>query len=367
SLRRSLRLRAVEIWTGAGSSLEPTVLLGNSAADRNGATGRPMALSGEPVRVLSRTGVSGRGWLELWLPQLLAGRANSQLRLAPAVHGGTVLALLLVERAADDDQFTAADERLLGEVAARLAIVLRNRALNVALQHTLEELQIANDELRASRARLVASSDAERRRIERDLHDGAQQHLVALAVSINLLRALMPEMTADQDELVAELDTGVRSTIAELRNLAHGIYPPLLRDAGLGSALTAAARRSPAAVTVRAALANRYQQDVEAAIYFCCLEGLQNAGKHAPAAQVVISITEDSTADGLAGLAFSVSDDGPGFDREAASLGAGLINMTDRIGAIGGRISWDSAPGRGTTVTGWVPALPVRSDRPVVA
>ncbi|MET0964880.1 MAG: histidine kinase [Nakamurella sp.] len=376
SLRRSMRLRAAEIWTGNGASLERTVLLGNSVAppeshsDGNaaaaGASRQPNRLTGDALRRLRRTGVSGRGWLELWLPELLIGREDRRLRLVPAVHGDAVLALVLVERAADDDPFAPADERLLGELAGRLAIVRRNRALNSALQHTLDELQIANEELRASRARLVASSDAQRRRVERDLHDGAQQHLVALAVSLNLLRGSMTEITAEQAELVDELDSGVRSTITELRNLAHGIYPPLLRDAGLASALAAAARRSPSPVAVRSSLVNRYPQEIEAAIYFCCLEGLQNAAKHAPGARVVVKIDEEPVADlePSATIVFSISDDGPGFDPAAGRAGAGLINMTDRIGAIGGRISWVSEPGHGSTVAGSVPMQQVLARQP---
>jgi signal transduction histidine kinase len=189
---------------------------------------------------------------------------------------------------------------------------------------------------------------------------------VALAVSVNLLRSTMPEMTTEQAEMIDELDSGVRSTIAELRNLAHGIYPPLLRDAGLASALTAAARRGPSPVTVRASTGNRYPPEVEAAIYFCCLEGLQNAGKHAPAAQVIVTVTEEAATalDPVGAVVFSVTDDGPGFDTDAVRAGAGLTNMADRIGAIGGRISWASKPGQGTRVTGSVPMQQFVPARP---
>lgn len=387
SVRRSLLLSGIEIWTGDGSRLDRTVVLSRSPANRRPAefaeaetnpadrsalisAPAPETLTSDAVRILRRTGVSGPAWISMWLPQLLRGRSDRQVRLASAVHADTMLALLIVEREADDEPFSTADERALAEVAARLAIVLRNRALDSALQQTLDELQIANSDLRASRARLVASSDAQRRRIERDLHDGAQQHLVALAVSLNLLRSTMSDMTPDQVELVDELEGGVRSTITELRNLAHGIYPPLLRDAGLGSALTAAARRASSPVTVRVALGRRYPQDIEAAIYFCCLEGLQNAAKHAPGAAVTIEVREvDPGPSGAAPvLDFVLADDGPGFDPAAGRRGAGMINMTDRIGAIGGTIRWQSAVGAGTTVTGQVPvaeadtlAAPVQS------
>ncbi|MDN5751617.1 MAG: histidine kinase [Pseudonocardia sp.] len=267
------------------------------------------------------------------------------------MHGGRVLALLVVERAADADAFTGADERALGEVARRLAIVLRNRALDEALAVTLADLRRANTDLQASRTRLVSAADAERRRIERDLHDGAQQHLVAIAVGLRLVRDGARDAGNEADvELLDELDCGVRESIGALRDLAHGIYPPLLRDSGLGDALRAAAARSPQPVQVRASDVGRHPEPVEAAVYFCCLEALQNAAKHAGEATVVLTVRR---CDGR--LTFDVADTGPGFDTGAVAAGAGLQNMADRIGAVGGSVRWSSAPGQGTTVTGAVP------------
>ncbi|MBW0119560.1 sensor histidine kinase, partial [Pseudonocardia abyssalis] len=261
------------------------------------------------------------------------------------------LALIVVERTGDADAVTGADERALGEVARRLAIVLRNRALDEALTDTLADLRRANTELRASRARLVSTADAERRRIERDLHDGAQQHLVAIAVGLRLVRDTAEEAGNAADvELLDELDRGVRESISALRDLAHGIYPPLLRDAGLPDALRAAAARSPLAVQVRAADVGRHPEPVEAAVYFCCLEALQNAAKHAPGSEVEIGI---GRRDGQ--LVVEVADTGPGFPAGAAPTGAGLQNMADRLGAVGGSVRWVSAPGVGTTVTATVP------------
>jgi signal transduction histidine kinase len=146
----------------------------------------------------------------------------------------------------------------------------------------------------------------------------------------------------------------VQLTIRELRELAHGIYPPLLADNGLGDALRAAASRSP--LTVRVAVAEevgRYPAEVEAAIYFSCLEALQNAAKHAPDATVDLRLW---TASG--GLLFSVTDDGPGFDPAVARGGHGFVNMADRLGAIGGTIRWESRPGHGATISGSVPLVP---------
>jgi len=144
----------------------------------------------------------------------------------------------------------------------------------------------------------------------------------------------------------------VQQTIKELRELAHGIYPPLLADRGLGEALQTAANRSPLEVTVRADKVNRYGSEVEAAIYFCCLEALQNAAKHAAGARVQVQVWEQA-----GGLLFSVADDGPGFDATQAHSGHGFVNMADRLGSIGGTVRWDSQPGLGARVLGSIPLI----------
>jgi signal transduction histidine kinase len=351
ALRREHRLLTVEIWSPPagrdGHELHRTVVVPERAGPA------PDALTGDELALLARSGVAGPGWLRLWLPRLLDGRApDTQLRLVPAVHGGRVLALLVAERAGDGDAVLGAEERALGEVATRLAVVLHNRLLDQALAVTLADLRRANSDLQASRARLVSAADAERRRIERDLHDGAQQHLVALAVGLRLVRDGAEEAgnTADV-ELLDELDRGVRESIAALRDLAHGIYPPLLRDAGLPDALRAAAARSPQPVqVVEDGPVGRHPEPVEAALYFCCLEALQNAAKHAPGSPVTVTLAHRGGT-----LAVAVADGGPGFDPHAVAPGAGRQNMADRLGAVGGSVRWDSTPGRGTTVTGSVP------------
>jgi signal transduction histidine kinase len=222
--------------------------------------------------------------------------------------------------------------------------------LHSALQRSADGLRRANDELRASRARIVAAADAERRRIERDLHDGAQQHLTSLAVKLLLAGTLAghdPGLAGLLEDLGAEL----KDTAQELRNLVHGIYPPLLRDRGLAAALSDAARLCPLPTTVRAASLRRYPADIEAAVYFCCLEALQNAAKHAgPQATIRLRVREQPGT-----LTFEVTDDGAGFDPGDAGLGAGLRNMADRTGAFGGRLRVESAPGQGTRVAGAVP------------
>jgi signal transduction histidine kinase len=225
--------------------------------------------------------------------------------------------------------------------------------LHSALQHSLEGLRRTNDELQASRARIVAAADAERRRIERDLHDGAQQHLTSLAVTL-ALAATLAGQDSDLAGLLEDLGAQLEDTAQGLRNLVHGIYPPLLRDNGLAAALTEAARLCTLPTTVAAAPLDRYPADIEAAVYFCCLEALQNACKHAGERATIRLRMRDEPGT----LTFEVIDDGAGFDTTGRGPGAGLRNMADRIGAFGGRLLVESAPGEGTRVTG---ALPVPS------
>jgi signal transduction histidine kinase len=296
--------------------------------------------------------VSGNAWTSIWLPSLLNGREWGQLRVAPISHAGELLGLLVIERPADADAFTEEDERVLTELARQAGLAFYNVQLDAALQTTLDELRRQADELRESRARLVATGDAERRRVERDLHDGAQQHLVALAVNLRLATDIIADDPDAGIEMLGAMAEDVQATIREVRELAHGIYPPLLADNGLGEALRAAASRSPLAVTVRTDGIGRYSQGVETAVYFCCLEALQNAAKHAPESTVQVRLWEES-----GGLLFSVSDNGPGFDAAQARGGQGFVNMSDRLGAIGGTVRWESQPGHGTTISGSVPIL----------
>lgn len=343
SLRKVLVLRRAEIWTGTPDRLELVV----SVPDRNAP---PLLLGPQESPVVTRAGVTGNAWLEVWLPSLLAGREPSQLRVAPAAHSGTLLGLLVIERAADGDVFTDEDDRVLTELARQVGLALHNVQLDSALQESLENLKQANDDLQASRARIVATGDAERRKIERNLHDGAQQHLVALAVNLRLTKDMLGDDPEGAAEMLDALADSVKDTIQELRNLAHGIYPPLLMDSGLPEALRAAASRSPLDTSVDADGIGRYPSEVEAAVYFCCLEALQNAGKHAPEAEVRIIVRET-----VGKLHFEVGDDGPGFDATTAKAGHGFMNMSDRVGAIGGTVDWRSAPGAGTTVLGEIP------------
>jgi signal transduction histidine kinase len=205
---------------------------------------------------------------------------------------------------------------------------------------------------------VVAVADAERRRIERDLHDGAQQQLVAIAVSLGLARDLALTEPDAVYELLAEMSDELRAAIDDLRSLAHGIYPPLLADRGLGEALHAVALRS-GAVHVAADGLGRYTADVETAVYFCCLEALQNCIKHAPDARVLIRLVQEP-----GWLEFSITDDGPGFDSDTIRPGHGLVNMSDRMGSIGGSVTWTAQQGAGTVVSGRAPTSEAIVDGP---
>jgi signal transduction histidine kinase len=342
SLRKTMALTSAEVYTGSGDVLERAVSVPDLGS-------RSIVVTPRERPVITRAGVSGSAWATVWLPALLDGRETAQLRVAPISHGGQLLGLIIVERPAAGDSFTDEDDRVLTDLARQVGLAFHNAQLDSALQNTLDELRAQADALRESRARIVASGDAERRRLERNLHDGAQQNLVALAVNLRLARDMLDEPEA-AGQMLDQMAEDLKVTIADLRDLAHGIYPPLLADSGLGRALEAAASRSPLAVTVIAPGSRRYSADIEAAVYFCCLEALQNAAKHAAGADVEVRLWEES-----GGLLFSVRDDGPGFDVALARLGHGYANMADRLGAIGGTIRWQSEPGHGATVQGSIP------------
>jgi signal transduction histidine kinase len=345
SLRKTMALTSAEIYTGSGDVLERSV----SVPD---AGGRSIVITPQELPVVTRAPVSGAAWAAVWLPALVDGRGDAQLRVAPVSNGGHLLGLIVAERPAAADSFTEEDDRVLTELARQVGLAFHNAQLDAALQTTLDELRAQAVALRESRARIVASGDAERRRLERDLHDGAQQSLVALAVNLRLARDMITDEPAEAEEMLAQAAGDIQHAVQELRELAHGIYPPLLAGSGLPEALRAAAARSPLDVTVTSENVGRYTPEIEAAVYFCCLEALQNAAKHAPAATVAVRLREEA-----GGLLFSVTDDGPGFDPATVTASHGFINMADRLGANGGTIRWQSAPGQGAQIHGSIPLV----------
>jgi signal transduction histidine kinase len=343
SLRKTMGLTSAEVYTGTGEVLERTA----SVPDLGPGS---LVVSPRERPVVTRAGVSGTAWATVWLPALFKGREAEQVRVAPVSYAGELLGLVVVERSAMASAFSEDDDRVLTDLARQVGLALHNSQLDTALQTTLDEVRKQADALRESRARIVASGDAERRRVERNLHDGAQQHLVALAVNIRLTKDIIVDDQEAGMEMLDQLAGEVQETIQELRELAHGIYPPLLVDSGLVEALRAAANRNPLPVDIVADGIARYPSETEAAVYFCCLEALQNAAKHAPDARVEVRLWEES-----GGLLFTVSDDGPGFDPDTAQRGHGYVNMADRLGAIGGTVRWDSELGKGSQVRGSVP------------
>jgi len=253
----------------------------------------------------------------------------------------------------------ARDRRaLLGDLAGRVGVILHNASLSLQLQHRLHEIEARSAELRASRLRIVATQDSERRDLERDLHDGAQPSLTAVRLALGLASHMgRVGNIAGARKALDELPGHINGALAGLRQALRGLDPQIFSVRGLGEALREQAAalgarplfRIPAGGTAQgdAPLA----QEVGAAVYFCCTEALQNTVKHCPGAPVEVTVELDT---GPGQLCFSIADRGPGFDAEAIE-GGGLQNMADRIGAVGGEVRVNSATGTGTQVTGWVP------------
>lgn len=260
----------------------------------------------------------------------------------PVVHTGEELGALSVSMPATDP-INPSKEKLVRDLAAQAGLVLSNVRLT-------EELRARLDDLRAAQRRLVSAQDAERKRLERNIHDGAQQQLVALAVKVRLADVLVDRDPVKAHETLAQVQTETAQALDDLRDLARGIYPPLLADQGLVAALEAQVRKAALPVAIEAETIGRGPQEVEAALYFSVLEALQNVAKYADASRVAIRLTRVSHA-----VTFVVTDDGRGFDPTSTGYGTGLQGMLDRLGALDGSLEIASAPGAGTTVTGTVP------------
>jgi signal transduction histidine kinase len=255
--------------------------------------------------------------------------------VVPVVHQGQDLGALEVTMPANDP-LDPGREKLVHDLAAQAGPVLRNVRLI--------------EDLRASRQRLVAAQDDERRKIERNLHDGAQQQLVALAVQLKLLEQTAGKDPARDQQLAAKLGSQANAALEDLRDLARGIYPPLLADQGLSAALQAQSRKAAVPTEVAADGVDRYPREVESTIYFCVLEALNNVAKYARATSARITVAHD---DGH--LTFEVRDNGVGFDVDSARGGTGLQGMADRLDAVGGSLTVVSRPGDGAAIVGTVP------------
>lgn len=294
---------SARVWLRVGTRLQPAASWPSDA---------------EPAEVAQ---VSGDA-----LPAI-AGEAAVEVR-----DRGELLGALSVTMPANDPM-NPSKERLVRDLASQAGLVLRNVRLV--------------EELRASHRRLVTAQDQERRRLERNIHDGAQQQLVALSVKTRLARDLTPRDPGKAAEMLTQIDAEIQKTLEDLRDLARGIYPPLLVDKGLGAALDAQARRSLVPTTVRAETIGRYPPELEAAVYFSCLEALQNVAKYAHASSATVTLTQSNGH-----LTFEVADDGSGFDPEAVSSGTGLQGIADRLSALHGELTIRSEPGAGTRVRG---------------
>ena len=255
-------------------------------------------------------------------------------RAVAVQHGGELLGALSLQKP-KNEPLTSTEDELLRHLASQAGLVLRNAALI--------------DELRASRRRLVEAQDAERRKIERNLHDGAQQQLIALTIQLRLLEESADDPAAVR-QLAPTVKDGVRAALDNLRDLARGIYPPLLADQGLVPALQAQARKAALPVEIDADGVGRFPQDTEAAVYFCTLEALQNIAKYASASRATVRLSCSGGS-----LRFTVTDDGAGFDTARTRHGSGLQGMSDRLAALGGALHVRSQPGHGTTLTGQLP------------
>jgi signal transduction histidine kinase len=346
NLRKSMVLESAEVWTGKDGRYERTAGVPHRQV-------APITIGPKELPVIARAGVSGGTWLDIWLPQLVGPTGSSTMRVAPVAHAGLLLGFIVVSRKPDGEPFTETEDTVLTEIARQIGLALHNVQLDTALQASLDELRVRNQELQESRARIVAAGDAERRKLERNLHDGAQQHLVALAVKLRLAHDAVEDDPEDAMGMIDEIKADVQTAIAELRALAHGIFPPLLVSGGLSEALPAAASRAALPTSLDLDNVGRYGDDIEAAVYFCTLEALQNAGKHA--GEAATATVHVSDVDGV--LRFEISDDGAGFEMVAGATnhGHGFVNMADRLGAFGGNVKVVSAPGAGTTIIGTIP------------
>ncbi|MDQ4069188.1 MAG: histidine kinase, partial [Actinomycetota bacterium] len=288
TLRATLALDRAEVWTGSDGLFE-------RATSMPDAPEAHLSLRPEEEKAMVHAGVSGMGWARVWLPELVPGGEEAEVRVAPVAHAAKLLGLIVCVRPPDGDRFTEEEERVLTELARQLGLVLHNVRLDAALQASLDELRNKADELEASRARIVAASDAARRRIERDLHDGAQQHLIGLVAQLRLALQLGRRDRVAGDEMLEQVGRGLQDAVQQLRSLAHGIYPPLLVERGLNEALAAAAARAGIQTQVEVTVRGRYPPELEAAVYFCCLEALQNVVKHAGGdAKVTVRVWEES-------------------------------------------------------------------------
>jgi signal transduction histidine kinase len=280
-------------------------------------------------------------------------------RVLPVAHQGSAVGEIAVSKPRGD-QLTPSEERLLEDLASQAGLAMHNVQLALELRSRLEQISRVTEELHASRERIVTAQDTERRRLERDIRASAEVQLEALVEKLDRAEALLLSDPAAAGTLLDELGTDAGAALDALRDLARGIYPPLLGDQGPIAALLAHVRKArlPARVVAHASVdGRRFDPRIEAAVYFCCLEALDNAGRHAPGSPVTVTVAADEE-----GISFRIADEGPGFDPVAVTDPSGLQRMRDRAEALGGTLEVRSGPGSGTEVVG---RLPVHRGGPV--
>jgi signal transduction histidine kinase len=278
--------------------------------------------------------------------------------LAVRERGELLGALTVVAR--DGQRLTPVEERLFAGLAAQSGLMLRVAGLRAELEQQLAALDRRTQELRRARRDLVTRQDAERQRLERNIHDGAQQEVIALLVNLRLTQTLLARAPERGARLLSEQAAAARSTIDTLTALSRGLYPRLLTEAGPVAALKPAVASGPIPVDLNSSDVPRCPPDVEAAVYFSCLEAVQNASKHSHAARISIEIRGRFGADGSGEIAISVIDDGDGFD-PALRTGNGLLNICDRIECVQGTVTITSRPGQGTSIHARIPTSVDRS------
>jgi signal transduction histidine kinase len=273
------------------------------------------------------------------------------MRAVPVRHGGQLLGVLRLQER-PGLPLTLVEERLFVGLAAQAGLVLKWVGLLAELDERRAELLVRSEQIKASRERLIETQDTERRRLERDLHDGAQQHLVALTVKLRLAHTIVERAPSRAVAVLSEQADAAHVAIETITALSRGIYPRQLADEGLGAALRSAVAGSAMPVVIDTRGLARPPAPVEAALYFCGMEAVQNAAKHSRASTVSVRVTEDSNRWQL-----TVTDDGTGFDRThtAETSGVGLGNMRDRLDAVGGTVEVASSERTGTTVTAVIP------------
>jgi signal transduction histidine kinase len=282
------------------------------------------------------------------------GDAPEPAFIVALIHGGTALGRIECGDRRDGPLLDE-DRRLLANLAGQAAAAAHNLYLTAELSDRLDLIRRQATELTASRARVAQTQDAERQRIQRDLHDGVQQDLVALTANLALARERLRRGDPRADESLAELQRDMGGLLGQLRDFAHAIHPPVLADQGLLEAIEAQAARLPLEVVIEADPALRgvrYPPQVETAAWYVVSEALTNAVKHARARRVLVALAQPNGQ-----LAVEIRDDGCGFD-QATVHGLGLASLADRMAIVHGDLCIDSGPGRGTTLRAEVP-LPV--------